>query len=394
MILRLPPDACLPRVPACHTLAAMSDGKIDFAAEGLLDGLEGKQRAERLVLLEELVAQGVPLSELHRTTATGTIVYLPADRAIVSADRYTAAEVAELTGIEEGFLLRVRRAMGLPIPEPDEAVYTEAELETTRQIHVARAAGITDEETLDLMRVLGRGLAQVAEVLRAIPLKLILQPGMSEADLAQAYARAAEQLYPLVDPLVSNTLALHMRHATQSTVVSELERSGGQLPGSREVSVSFADLVGFTRLGEEVAPDELGRLAVRLEALAIEVAVPPVRLVKTIGDAAMLASPEPEPLLGAMLSLIDAADGEGEDFPQLRAGAALGNALPRAGDWYGRPVNLASRITSVARPGSLLADRELRDAAGEAYRWSFAGERRLKGIRGPVSLFRARRPAG
>jgi adenylate cyclase len=368
-----------------------TQGDIDFAAEGLLDGLEGKQRAERLILLQELVAQGVPMSELRRSTAMGTILYLPADRVIVSSERYTAAEVAEMTGIEEDFLVRVRRAMGLPIPDPDEPVYTETELQSTRQIHVARAAGLSDEEILDLMRVLGRGLSQVAEVLRAVPLKLVLQPGMSEAELAQSYARAAGQLYPLVDPLVSNTLALHMRHATQSTVVNELERSGGQLPGSREVSVSFADLVGFTRLGEDVPPDELGRLAVRLEALAIEVAEPPVRLVKTIGDAAMLASPEPQALLGATLSLVDAADAEGEDFPQLRAGAALGQALPRAGDWYGRPVNLASRITSVARPGSLLADRELRESAGESYRWSFAGERRLKGIRGPVSLFRARR---
>jgi adenylate cyclase len=368
----------------------MPSEPIDFAAEGLLDGLEGKPRAERLVLLQELAGEGVPLSELRRSTATGTIMYLPADRVIGSSDRYTSAEVAAMTGIEEEFLVRVRRAMGLPIPEGDEAVYTEREVESTRQIHIARAAGITDEELLDLMRVLGRGLSQVAELLRAVPLKLVLQPGMTEADLAQSYARAAEQLYPLVDPLVSNVLALHMRHATQSTVVSELERSGGQLPGSREISVAFADLVGFTRLGEDVPPDELGRLAVRLEALATEAATPPVRLVKTIGDAAMLASPEPEPLLAATLALIEAADAAGEDFPQLRAGAARGQALSRAGDWYGHPVNLASRITSVARPGSLLADRELHDSAADAYSWSFAGERRLKGIRGPVRLFRAR----
>jgi adenylate cyclase len=174
-------------------------------------------------------------------------------------------------------------------------------------------------------------------------------------------------------------------------VISALERRGGQLPGSREVAVCFADLVGFTRLGEEVAPEELGHLAVRLEALASEAAAPPVRLVKTIGDAAMLASPEPEPLLDAALMLIDAADAEGEDFPQLRAGAAFGRALPRAGDWFGRPVNLASRITAIARPGSVLVEREVRESAKDAYGWSYAGERRLKGIREPVPLFRARR---
>jgi adenylate cyclase len=75
----------------------------------------------------------------------------------------------------------------------------------------------------------------------------------------------------------------------------------------------------------------------------------------------------------------------------MRAGAALGMAVPNAGDWFGRPVNLASRITSIARPGSLLVERELREAAGSGYRASFAGERRLRGISDPVALFRVRR---
>ena len=365
--------------------------QIDFEAEGLLDGLEGQQRGERLALLERLAAEGVPLAELRRTTASGTVIFLPADRVIVGPERYTAAEVAELSGVELGFLEAARRAMGLPIPEPDEAVYTEAELESAVRARIAREAGISDEDSLDLLRVLSRGLSQAAESLRAFPLKLVLEPGMSESELAGRYAEAAAQLYPLVDPMLSNVLALHLRHATQSEVISAIERSGGRLPGSRDVAVCFADLVGFTRLGEEVAPDELGRLAVRLEMLAAEATEPPVRLVKTIGDAAMLASPEPEPLLDVALHLIDAADAEGEEFPQLRAGVALGAAVPRAGDWFGRPVNLASRITAIARPGSLLAEREVRESARDAYQWSYAGERRLRGIRDPVPLFRARR---
>jgi adenylate cyclase len=400
VILRSPSDACLAglaELPGSNAMTyagrPMGDEQIDFAAEGLLDGLDGSQRAERIALLAQLAADGVPLSELRRSTTAGTIMYLPADRVIVGSQRFTAAEIAELSGVDASFLVAARRAMGLPIPEQDEALYTEAELESARMIHVARDAGISDEEVLDLLRVLGRGLSQVAETLRALPLKLVLEPGISEPELANRYAQAAGALYPLVNPLVESVLTLHLKHATQSTVVSALERSGGQLPGSRDVTVCFADLVGFTRLGEEVPPDELGRLAVRLEALATEVAEPPVRLVKTIGDAAMLASPDPEPLLGAALSLIEAADGEGEDFPQLRAGAALGQALPRAGDWYGRPVNLASRITGVARPGSLLVERELRESTPAAYRWSYAGERRLKGVRGAVPLFRARRLA-
>jgi adenylate cyclase len=369
----------------------MAAEHIDFEAEGLLDGLHGQQRDERLALLSQLHAEGVPLSELRRTSASGAVIFLPADRVIVGPERYTAAEVSALSGVEPEFLDAARRAVGLPVPEADEALYTDAEVESARRMVIAREAGIPDADILELLRVLGRGLSQAAEALRLLPLKLVLEPGMSERDLASRYGQAAAQLYPLVDPMISNVLALHLRHTAQSEVISEIERSGGRLPGSREVAICFADLVGFTRLGEEVPAEELGHLAVRLEELANEVAAPPVRLVKTIGDAAMLAAPEPEPLLDAALTLIDAADAEGEDFPQLRAGAALGLALPRAGDWFGRPVNLASRVTAVARPGSLLTESAVHTAAEPAYSWSFAGERRLRGIRGPVPLFRARR---
>jgi adenylate cyclase len=374
-------------------MASEEPQQIDFAAEGLLDGLEGQPRAERLALLEYLAADGVALSELRRATDNGTVVFLPADRVIVGHERYTAEQVSELAGVELEFMTRVRRAMGLPVPEPDEAAYTDTEVESARMVHVARSAGIDDEDIIELLRVLGRGLSSAAEALRALPFKRVVKPGISEQDLARGYADAVSQLYPLVNPLLANVLLLHLRTGTQIDVISALERSGGRLPGSRAVAVCFADLVGFTRLGELVPPEDLSRLAVRLEAMTSDAVEPPVKLVKTIGDAVMLASPEPQPLLDAGLSLLDAADAEAEDFPQLRVGAALGSALSRAGDWFGRPVNLASRITQIARPGSLLAEREVREAAPDAYRWSYAGERRLRGVSGAVPLFRARRLA-
>src|SRR5262249_30953052 len=156
-------------------------------------------------------------------------------------------------------------AIGLSIPEPDEPVWTNADLESARLTNVARAAGISDEEILELLRVLGRGFSQAAESLRALPLRLVAEPGIGEYDLALRYEEAAAQLYPLVDPAIRNLPPLHLRQATQSEVINAIERSGGSLPGSRELAVCFADLVGFTRLGEEVPPDELGSLAGRLE---------------------------------------------------------------------------------------------------------------------------------
>jgi adenylate cyclase len=99
-------------------------------------------------------------------------------------------------------------------------------------------------------------------------------------------------------------------------------------------------------------------------------------------------------LIDAALDLIDAADAEGPRFPQLRAGIASGLALSRAGDWFGRPVNLASRITQIARPGSVLVTGEVRAEADREFLWSYAGERRLRGISEPVPLYRARRSGG
>ena len=126
--------------------------------------------------------------------------------------------------------------------------------------------------------------------------------------------------------------------------------------------------------------------------MATSAVEPPVTLVKAIGDAVLLVAPEPAPLLRSALALVAAADDEGQQFPQLRVGVASGPALRRAGDWYGRSVNLASRVTNVARPGSVLATREVRDAAREEFHWSFAGDRRLKGVSGAVPLYRARPP--
>ncbi len=362
-----------------------------FEHEGLLEGLEGAAAEERSRLLEWLHEDGVGIEELRRHTDEGTIVFLPAERVIAGHERYTAEEIASQAGTEVEFLLAARRAVGLPVTGPKERVYLEADLESARIASLAKAAGISEGEIIDLMRTLGRGLAQSAEAMRALTLRLVLEPGVSEHDLAQRYALAASQLSPMLGPLITNLLTLHLRQMAESEAISAAERIGGRLPGSREVSVCFADLVGFTRLGEKLPPDELSRLAIRLEEMASAVAEQPVRLVKTIGDAVMLTSAEPAPLIEAAMGLIDAAGGEGEEFPELRAGIAIGPALSRAGDWFGQPVNRASRITAIARPGSVLAERTVRELAKQAYAWSYAGERRVRGIREPISLYRARR---
>ena len=123
-----------------------------------------------------------------------------------------------------------------------------------------------------------------------------------------------------------------------------------------------------------------------------------MRLVKTIGDAAMFVSPDPAAVVSVALSLLEAV--QAADLPSLRAGVARGPALQRAGDYYGHAVNLASRVTGVARPGSVLCTEEVHGAAPDRFDWSFARQAQAQGdVRAGLALprpaperRRARRP--
>lgn len=368
---------------------------IDFEAEGLLDELEGEAREARLQLLERLAGEGVSLEELREAVEAARLTLLPAERALAGdGPRYTAREVAELSGLDLELLQRATAALGIPNPDPDERMLTEADLEAARRTKAFRDAGLPEEGLLQVARTIGMGTARIAEANRELIVRTLMQPGDTEHDLALRFAAAAEHMMPLFEPTLNYALRAHMLEQVRRDVIGAADLASGEVRGTADLAVGFADLVEFTRLGEEIAPEELGSVAGRFEEMATEVAEPPVRLVKMIGDAAMLVSTEAEPLLDAALRLIEAAEGEGDEFPFLRAGLAYGPTLAQTGDYYGRSVNLASRITGIARPGSVLVDAVTREAVGEGFSYSFAGERRVKGIDSAIKLFRVRRQRG
>jgi adenylate cyclase len=246
---------------------------------------------------------------------------------------------------------------------------------------------------LEVCRVLGDSMGRVAATVGGVVGDTLAQPGDTERDLGLRYAQVTRELGPQLEPLILHVLNLHQRENIKRVVVSRADIAAGSLRGATEICVCFADLVDFTRLGEDIEPAELGRVAGRLSDVALEAAIPPVRLVKTIGDAVMLVSPrEADPLLETALGLLELWGTGDEELPQLRVGIACGEALGRGGDWYGRPVNLASRVTAHARPSSILTTNEVCEAAKGDYSWSKAGIRRFKGIREPVGLLRLRRP--
>jgi len=116
-----------------------------------------------------------------------------------------------------------------------------------------------------------------------------------------------------------------------------------------------------------------------------------VRFVKTIGDAVMFVSSDPRQLLDVVLDLVAAA--AECKLPRLRVGIASGWAVSHAGDWYGSPVNIASRITHAARPGDVVVAESVRNEvdAADDFEWSSLSERTLRGVSQPVNLLAVRR---
>jgi adenylate cyclase len=363
----------------------------DIEGSGLLDGLEGNTRTERAELVEWLRGQGFTVEQIRDEVSP---MLLPAGR-IVGNDgvHVSARQICEETGIDLELLEAMQSALGLPrAQDPDAAIHLRADSEAAARAKVFIEMGLTRDQVIAVARVLGHGLEQTAEAMRQVVLEAVIWPGATELQIAQAYEAIVRQVSPLLGPLCEDVLRVQLRHSLETEAVNAAERAAGVLPGARDITVAFADLVGFTRLGEAVPPEELESLASRLSGLAHDVVAPPVRFIKTIGDAVMFVSTDPVALLRTALDLLTAAEKD-ETFPQLRIGLAYGSAVSRAGDWFGSPVNMASRVTGAARPGSVLVAESARELIGadDGFSWSFAGARHLKGVKGEVKLFRARR---
>ncbi len=359
---------------------------MDFAAAGLLDGLEGPERQARQELLERLAADGVGLDELKEAVAENRLVLLPVEREL--GGKLTGQDVAQHAGIPIEQLIRLWRALGFPTVKPDEPLWDEEEVAAAQSIKRFLDAGVPEDAVIEITRVLGEAMSRLAPTITGAFADAYLEPGDNERDVALRYAAMARQLLPSMSPVLNAALRAYARQSARRGIISRAELERGHLVNEEHAVVCFADLVGFTSLGGEVGLEELGTVARQLAELAGDVAGPPVRLVKTIGDAAMFVSPDATPLVAAALSLVEAV--ESADLPALRAGMASGPVINRAGDWYGNAVNLASRVTGVARPGSVLCTEDVRDAARDGFAWSSAGRFRLKGIEERQPLYRAR----
>jgi adenylate cyclase len=365
---------------------------MDWEAEGLLDGLEDDAaRDARRQLLDHLHEDGCGVDELRAAVDEDRLVLLPVERFLAGDVSYSQRDIAEQAELDLDQLAAFRQALGLAVPDPEAKVFTQEDLDTAKDAASLGEVGFPFEDTLEVTRVLGLGMSRYAEALRVLFAQTFIQPGDNEVDLARRLADAAGELMPLSSRMLDHVFLLHMRQLLRNDYIGLAERTAGRVSDTADTTVAFADLVGFTELGESVGVEELGGLAGRLAQIAGEVVEPPVRVVKQIGDAVMLVSPEVAPAIETCLALIDRAEDE-QDFPPLRAGVAFGPAVNRWGDWFGSTVNVASRLTARARPGAVLATDEVREAAEDRFDWSAAGDKRLKGLNKPIKTFRPRPP--
>lgn len=364
---------------------------VDIEALGLLDGLEGQARRERADLIAWLLDRGFDLDHILGSAVAPQM--LAANRVLGDDGDYVSArEVCESSGMDLDLLQRLHHSIGLPrIEDPDATVLLRADAEAAAGVKFLLDLGISVDDAVAVTRVVTESLGHAAAIMREAALKTLLRPGSTEIELAEATEELSRRAAPMLGPMMEDLIRLQLRQTIAIGAVNAAERAAGVLPGARMVTVCFADLAGFTRLGESLPPEELQHVASRLAELAHDAATTPVRFVKSIGDAVMLVCHEPVPLLEAALDLADAA--VANDLPRLRIGIASGCAVSRAGDWFGSPVNLASRVTAAARPSAVLAAESTRDAIGTAqgFDWTSIGARRLKGVTDEVKLFRVRR---
>ena len=349
-------------------------------------------------LVQFLRDHGVPEDQIEQARAEGprALELLASERMLIGEEaKYTAPECAAIAGVPEDLADRFWRALGFPDVAKDQAIFTEADARMLAAAGQLIERGISEPEVaLQVTRVMGLSLARVAEAqvesFRESIEAAMREAGASDDEIALTVLQLASALIPTLEAFLLYTWRRHLAAAARRHMVSHF---GEEDPGVSLV-VGFVDMVGFTSLSQQLDDRELGRIVERFEGLAYDtVAARGGRVVKWIGDEVMFVADDV--VSGAEISLrIAEAHAAADDLPDVAVGLAAGKVLPREGDYLGPTVNLASRIVSAARRGTVVISEATRDLLQETgtedYVWRPIRPRVLKGI-GRVQLWKLAR---
>lgn len=276
----------------------------------------------------------------------------------------TRGEVQERTGFTPEHTSRLWTSLGFPATPDDVRAFAEADVDALELSGRLLEEDTFDEaEELAVARALGQGLGRLAEWQATLVRRTIADAGLAHDP--DAIVDAVEALVPTLEKLQSYVWRRHLA-MTAGRMLSTLARAEEDGPPQNRVVVGFADIVGFTALSRTIDEVELRALLERFETVSTEiVARRHGRIVKTLGDEILFVCERVEDAVDIAFRLHDEVPDE-EGRLALRVGLALGEVLPRYGDVYGPVVNIASRLTSEARPGTVLVDEDLTEALRSA----------------------------
>lgn len=274
---------------------------------------------------------------------------------IIGQPKYTSDEVAAATGMSSDDAQRLWIELGFPPIDPDERHFTDADVEVLKIVKELQDNGAVDDELVTSMtRVLGQALSRVAaaqaETLETKP----AEPGPEGSTRIEIDQERLAALAPVLfdghfERFLSYVWRRHLAEAIRRALDAHED----------DVVVGFADLAGYTTLANRMEPEELPDLISNFERLAyFHVSQAGGRVLKFIGDAVMFTLPGPSAAVTAGLGLRSSRI-EGTKLPKMRVGMAMGPVIGIEGDLFGDTVNRASRLTELAKAGSVIVDDAL-----------------------------------
>ena len=252
------------------------------------------------------------------------------------------------------------RLMGFPQLNDDEAGFTPADVRALELSRDLMHLGIlTPERQSALVRTWGRSFARLAEWQTSLLSSVALESG---ADPAETLAYLTEDVLPRVDELQSYVWRRHLAAASSRLLAVA---SPGE-PVLRQ-TVVFVDIVGYTSQSKNLSEHDLVEWLEHFESSTLRLVVDHGgRIIKNIGDEVLFVCDDAVAAAETAWAMVRLGADDTDPFPEVRAGIAYGNVVSRLGDVFGSTVNIAARLTSVARPGTVLVDEGAHEALTEA----------------------------
>jgi adenylate cyclase len=302
------------------------------------------------------------------------------------------SDAADATGLERALIERFWASIGLP-PAAVERLGDE-DVQALRYVASVLGAGFPLVAFLQLCRVYGLALSQIADAeVRLFHLYVhepLIREGVPGLQMAEEMESLASDLLPLASPLMDYVHQRFLRHYVEQDVVGHMEvelEDEAATVGRLRVAIAFADLAGFTRFTEEEGEEEALSTIERFVDRVSSTLPGDARVVKTIGDEVMVVGQDIAALVDWAVGFVKLF----EERPEPRIGITWGTALYRDGDYYGREINLASRVVARARGGEVLVTDSVIEAVRGSAHLAFEeiGQVKLKGFDEPRQLCRA-----